>query len=51
VEHNRYVVEQCDRVVVLDDGVVIAAGAPEEIYGSEEVRAVYGEDTRVAGRT
>jgi branched-chain amino acid transport system ATP-binding protein len=42
VEHNAgFVMEQSDRVVVLDLGSVVAAGLPEEIQRNEVVRAAY----------
>ena len=42
VEHNAgFVMEQCDRVVVLDLGSVIAGGAPDEIQQNQAVRAAY----------
>jgi len=42
VEHNAaFVMEQSDRVVVLDLGRVVATGLPEEIQRNEVVRAAY----------
>ena len=42
VEHNAaFVMEQSDRVVVLDLGSVVAMGLPEEIQRNEVVRAAY----------
>ena len=42
VEHNAgFVMEQSDRVVVLDLGSVVATGLPEEIQRDEVVRAAY----------
>jgi branched-chain amino acid transport system ATP-binding protein len=42
VEHNAgFVMEQCDRVVVLDLGTVLADGSPEEIQGNQAVRDAY----------
>ncbi len=42
VEHNIDVVSGlCDDIVVLDFGKVIASGAPDEVLGSEIVRAAY----------
>jgi len=32
---------QCDRVVVLDLGRVLASGSPSEIQASPDVRAAY----------
>ena len=33
--------EQCDRVVVLNLGTVLADGSPEEIQGNQAVRDAY----------
>jgi len=42
VEHNmRVISEICDRVIVLDFGIKIAEGAPEEIQRSKEVLEAY----------
>jgi ABC-type branched-subunit amino acid transport system ATPase component len=42
VEHDvGFVMRQCDRIVVLDLGRVLAVGAPGEIQGNAEVRAAY----------
>ena len=42
VEHNAgFVMEQCDRVVVLDQGTVLAHGLPDEIQRNQLVRAAY----------
>jgi branched-chain amino acid transport system permease protein len=42
VEHlMRAVLELCDRVVVLNEGTVIAAGAPQEAMRAERVVEVY----------
>jgi branched-chain amino acid transport system permease protein len=42
VEHNmRAVLELCDRLVVLNYGVVIAAGAPREVVRNPEVISAY----------
>ena len=42
VEHNmKAVMEICDRIVVLDYGVFLAAGKPEEISRNEAVIAAY----------
>jgi len=42
VEHDvGFVMNQCDRVVVLNLGSVLAAGTPEEIQRNHEVRAAY----------
>ena len=42
VEHNMpFVMALCDRLVVLDFGVTIAEGTPEEVRNSPEVLAAY----------
>jgi branched-chain amino acid transport system ATP-binding protein len=42
VEHDvGFVMRQCDRVVVLDLGRVLATGLPNEIQANPEVRAAY----------
>jgi ABC-type branched-subunit amino acid transport system ATPase component len=42
VEHNAgFVMEQCDRVVVLNLGTVLADGSPEEIQRNQAVRDAY----------
>jgi branched-chain amino acid transport system ATP-binding protein len=42
VEHNAgFVMEQCDRIVVLDLGSVIATGTPSEIQRNQAVRDAY----------
>jgi len=42
VEHDMgFVMEQCDTVVVLELGQVIASGTPKEIQENPEVRAAY----------
>jgi ABC-type branched-subunit amino acid transport system ATPase component len=42
VEHDvGFVMEQCDRIVVLDLGQVLATGTPEEIQQNAAVRAAY----------
>lgn len=41
VEHARHVVEQADRVVVLDQGRVLAEGSPQEVFDDPEVQSVY----------
>jgi branched-chain amino acid transport system ATP-binding protein len=42
VEHDMsFVMGQCDRVVVLDLGQVLATGTPEEIQAHDAVRAAY----------
>jgi ABC-type branched-subunit amino acid transport system ATPase component len=47
VEHDMgFVMEQCDRVVVLELGQIIATGTPKEIQENPMVRAAYlGEGT------
>jgi ABC-type branched-subunit amino acid transport system ATPase component len=53
VEHDMsFVMEQCDRVVVLELGQVIATGTPKEIQEDPRVRAAYlgdGNDRRNHG--
>lgn len=42
VEHNAsFVMEQCDRVIVLSRGTVLADGVPEKIQSDPSVRAAY----------
>jgi ABC-type branched-subunit amino acid transport system ATPase component len=42
VEHDvGFVMRQCDRIVVLDLGRVLASGTPKEIQANVEVRAAY----------
>jgi branched-chain amino acid transport system ATP-binding protein len=42
VEHNAaFVMAQCDRIVVLDLGSILAAGTPDEIQRSQVVRSAY----------
>jgi ABC-type branched-subunit amino acid transport system ATPase component len=42
VEHDvGFVMRQCDRIVVLDLGRVLATGAPAEIQANAEVRTAY----------
>ena len=42
VEHDvGFVMEQCDRIVVLDLGEVLATGTPDEIQQNSAVRAAY----------
>jgi branched-chain amino acid transport system ATP-binding protein len=50
VEHNAgFVMEQCDRVVVLDLGSVIATGLPEEIQRNQAVRDAYLGESALTG--
>lgn len=50
VEHNAgFVMEQSNRIVVLDLGSVLASGSPEEIQQNQQVRDAYlGEGDAVA---
>jgi sulfate-transporting ATPase len=42
VEHDvNLVMSTCDRIVVIDSGVVIASGSPEEIRHDPQVREAY----------
>jgi branched-chain amino acid transport system ATP-binding protein len=42
VEHDvGFVMEQCDRIVVLNLGEVIAVGTPKEIQSDTAVRTAY----------
>jgi branched-chain amino acid transport system ATP-binding protein len=42
VEHDAgFVMEQCDRIIVLDRGAVLAQGLPQEIQGDAAVRNAY----------
>jgi branched-chain amino acid transport system ATP-binding protein len=42
VEHDAgFVMEHCDRIVVLDRGAVLAHGRPEEIQQDATVRSAY----------
>ena len=46
VEHDvGYVMRQCQRIVVLDLGRVLAVGSPDEIQANVEVRAAYLGET------
>jgi branched-chain amino acid transport system ATP-binding protein len=47
VEHDMgFVMEQCDRIVVLELGQVLATGTPKEIQDDPLVRAAYLGDGR-----
>lgn len=37
----------CDELILLDDGIVVASGAPEEVINSENVEEVFGAPARV----
>jgi branched-chain amino acid transport system ATP-binding protein len=51
VEHNAgFVMEQCDRVVVLNLGTVLADGSSEEIQRNQDVRDAYLGDADPEGR-
>ncbi|MCU1459828.1 MAG: transporter related protein [Actinomycetia bacterium] len=42
VEHDAgFVMEQCDRIVVLDQGAILAQGLPDEIQRDAAVRSAY----------
>ena len=42
VEHDiRFVMAECDRIIVLDQGRILCSGIPEEIRTSELVQAAY----------
>jgi branched-chain amino acid transport system ATP-binding protein len=46
VEHDAgFVMQQCDRIVVLDRGAVLAEGLPDEIQGDVAVRNAYLGDS------
>jgi branched-chain amino acid transport system ATP-binding protein len=48
IDHNMaLVMEVCDRIVVLDQGRVLAQGAPDEIRANLDVAAAYLGDTGV----
>ncbi|MCU1466973.1 MAG: transporter related protein [Actinomycetia bacterium] len=53
VEHDAgFVMEQCDRIVVLDRGAVLAEGHPDEIQQDAAVRSAYlGELGRTSADT
>ncbi len=49
VEHNAgFVMEQSDRIVVLDLGSVLATGLPEEIQQNQQVRDAYLGEGEIA---
>lgn len=41
--------QYCDRVVVLSDGRVVAAGAPATVFTADLIRTVFGVDVRILG--
>jgi branched-chain amino acid transport system ATP-binding protein len=42
VEHNmRFIMNLCKRILVLNYGIKIAEGTPQQIYNNPEVRKVY----------
>ena len=46
VEHDaHFVMEQCDRVVVLDQGTALETGTPQQIMASQVVRDAYLGET------
>jgi branched-chain amino acid transport system ATP-binding protein len=50
VEHDAaFVMAHCDRIVVLDQGRVLAEGLPDEIQQDQRVRAAYLGDLAIAG--
>ena len=50
VEHDAgFVMEQCDRIVVLDRGAILAQGRPDEIQRNAVVRNAYLGDVGGAG--
>jgi ABC-type branched-subunit amino acid transport system ATPase component len=52
VEHNAgFVMEQCDRIVVLDLGSVIATGSPSEIQQNQAVRDAYLGEADLSAHT
>ncbi len=52
VEHNAgFVMEQCDRVVVLNLGTVLADGSPDEIQRDQAVRDAYLGEPESQGTT
>ena len=52
VEHNAgFVMEQCDRIVVLDLGSLIASGTPTEIQQNQAVRDAYLGEADLSGHS
>ena len=52
VEHNAgFVMEHCDRIVVLDQGSVLAEGSPQEIQQNAAVRRAYLGEAVTAGES
>ncbi|HOF02953.1 MAG TPA: ABC transporter ATP-binding protein [Atribacterota bacterium] len=50
IEHNmRVIMSICDRIIVLNQGQLIASGIPEEIQQNNEVIRVYLGEKRIAG--
>lgn len=43
--------QYCDRVVVLADGRIVAAGPPARVFSPELIRTTFGVDVRVLGDT
>lgn len=41
--------QYCDRVVVLDEGNIVATGAPARVFTPELIRTTFGVDVRVLG--
>jgi branched-chain amino acid transport system ATP-binding protein len=48
VEHNMEIMNVCDRIVVLNFGIKIAEGVPEEVRKNEEVIQAYFGSEHVA---
>ncbi len=50
IEHNmRVIMSICSRIIVMNQGQVIATGTPEEIQKNKEVIRVYLGEKRIAG--
>jgi len=50
IEHNmRVIMSICTRIIVINQGQVIATGIPEEIQNNKEVIRVYLGEKRIAG--